>query len=57
MSAEARPIVLIVDDEPTNVRVLAEVLDGMAELRFATDGQRAKLDAFLSTTPFRLDRL
>ncbi len=41
MSQEARPIVLIVDDEPTNVRVLAEVLEGMAELRFATDGQRA----------------
>lgn len=36
-----RPCVLIVDDEPANVRVLAEALQGVYELRFATDGERA----------------
>lgn len=36
-----RPSVLIVDDEPANVRVLAEALQGAYELRFATGGERA----------------
>ncbi|MBL8300290.1 MAG: diguanylate cyclase [Rhodanobacteraceae bacterium] len=37
----SRPSVLIVDDEPANVRVLAEALQGAYELRFATGGERA----------------
>jgi diguanylate cyclase (GGDEF)-like protein len=36
-----RPCVLIIDDEPANVRVLAEALQGAYELRFATGGERA----------------
>lgn len=36
-----RPCVLVVDDEPANVRVLAEALQGAYELRFATGGERA----------------
>ncbi|HSX62165.1 MAG TPA: diguanylate cyclase [Tahibacter sp.] len=36
-----RPSVLIIDDEPANVRVLAEALQGAYDLRFATDGERA----------------
>lgn len=35
------PRVLIVDDEPANVRVLAEALQNEYDLRFATDGERA----------------
>jgi diguanylate cyclase (GGDEF)-like protein len=33
--------VLIVDDEPANVHVLAEALGGGYDVRFATDGERA----------------
>ncbi|MCP4901150.1 MAG: diguanylate cyclase [bacterium] len=39
-SAE-RPTVLIVDDESTNIRVLAEILQNLYQLRFATDGEKA----------------
>ena len=37
----AIPCVLIVDDQPANVRVLAEALQGAYDLRFATDASRA----------------
>lgn len=36
-----RPTLLIVDDEPTNVRVLAEILQNLYQLRFATNGAKA----------------
>jgi len=36
-----RPTLLIVDDEVTNVRVLAEILQDLYQLRFATDGEKA----------------
>ncbi|UXI66302.1 diguanylate cyclase [Tahibacter amnicola] len=41
MNPGSVPRVLIVDDEPANVRVLAEALQGAYDLRFATDGERA----------------
>ena len=50
MSAERKRRVLIVDDEPANVRVLAEVLAGPYELSFATSGARA-LELAASTSP------
>ncbi|HET9483315.1 MAG TPA: diguanylate cyclase [Xanthomonadales bacterium] len=37
----ARPRVLIVDDEPANIHVLAEALQGAYDIRFATDGTKA----------------
>lgn len=36
-----RPTVLVVDDEPTNLQVLRQVLQGSYRLLFATDGARA----------------
>jgi diguanylate cyclase (GGDEF)-like protein len=36
-----RATVLIVDDESTNIRVLAEILGNLYQLRFATDGEKA----------------
>jgi diguanylate cyclase (GGDEF)-like protein len=42
MSAiERKRRVLIVDDEPSNVRVLAEVLQGAYDIQFATSGAKA----------------
>ncbi|RTL28594.1 MAG: response regulator [Burkholderiales bacterium] len=38
---EARPAVLIVDDEPTNLQVLREILQGDYRLFFARDGHKA----------------
>lgn len=38
---EARPAVLIVDDEPTNLQVLREILQGDYRLLFARDGHKA----------------
>jgi diguanylate cyclase (GGDEF)-like protein len=38
---DPRRCVLIVDDEPANIHVLAEALQGQYEVRFATDGARA----------------
>jgi diguanylate cyclase (GGDEF)-like protein len=45
MSA-SRPRLLLVDDEPTNIQVLAAALGERYELRFATDGRRALELAF-----------
>src|SRR3954451_12933996 len=39
--SDARPRVLIVDDQPANIRVMAEVLQGEYELFFATTGAKA----------------
>lgn len=41
MSSDGRPTLLIVDDEPGNVRVLTEVLRDVGNLRIATSGDRA----------------
>jgi diguanylate cyclase (GGDEF)-like protein len=46
------PCVLIVDDEPANVHVLAEALHGAYDIRFATDGARAL--ELAATTPLDL---
>jgi diguanylate cyclase (GGDEF)-like protein len=40
-SAAAQARILIVDDEPANVHVLAEALAGLYDVRFATDAARA----------------
>ena len=40
-SADHRPRVLAVDDEPTNLQVLRQVLGADYRLLFATDGTRA----------------
>ena len=50
MTSERKRRVLIVDDEPANVRVLAEVLAGPYELSFATSGAKA-LELAASTSP------
>jgi diguanylate cyclase (GGDEF)-like protein len=50
MSVERKRRVLIVDDEPANVRVLAEVLGGAYELSFATSGAKA-LELAASSAP------
>ena len=36
-----RPIILIIDDQPTNIQVLAEALSGTYEILFATKGEKA----------------
>ncbi|HTH96944.1 MAG TPA: diguanylate cyclase [Stellaceae bacterium] len=41
MSDERRATVLIVDDEPANIEILAEALDEQCELVFATSGEEA----------------
>jgi diguanylate cyclase (GGDEF)-like protein len=41
VNAEPRASVLIVDDEPANIHVLAAALQDSCELRFATDGDSA----------------
>jgi PleD family two-component response regulator len=41
VSSDGRPTLLIVDDEPGNVRVLTEVLRDVGNLRIATSGDRA----------------
>jgi diguanylate cyclase (GGDEF)-like protein len=40
-SAQTRPNVLIVDDIPSNIQVLAEALEGDCEIYFATSGEAA----------------
>lgn len=40
-SCDHRPCILLVDDEPTNLQVLRQVLQQDYRLQFATDGQRA----------------
>ena len=36
-----RATVLIVDDDPLSIEVLAEALDGEYDIRFATSGEQA----------------
>lgn len=38
---DSRPTILVVDDEPTNLQVMRQVLQGPYRLLFATDGARA----------------
>jgi len=38
--AETKPLVLIVDDQPTNVQVLAEILGDEVRVMFALDGEQ-----------------
>src|SRR3990172_7582696 len=40
-AAQRRPRVLIVDDQPANVHVLAQALGDAYDLRFAASGERA----------------
>lgn len=40
-TADQRPRVLLVDDEPTNLQVLRQILQADYRLQFATDGARA----------------
>jgi len=39
--ADARPTLLLVDDDPLNIRVLAEVLQGVGDIKVATSAARA----------------
>ena len=41
VTLDHRPRLLLVDDEPTNLQVLRQVLQQEYRLQFATDGQRA----------------
>ncbi len=41
MSDERNGLVLVVDDEPSNIEVIAEALDGCCEVIFATNGLQA----------------
>ncbi|MBF0560565.1 MAG: response regulator [Alphaproteobacteria bacterium] len=41
MSNDQRGLVLVVDDEPANIEILAEVLDDQYEVAFATSGLQA----------------
>ncbi|AWI55516.1 two-component system response regulator (plasmid) [Aquabacterium olei] len=38
---DSRPVILVVDDEPTNLQVLRQILQADHRLLFAKDGQRA----------------
>jgi len=37
----AKPVILVVDDEPTNLQVLRQILQADYQLLFARDGQKA----------------
>lgn len=41
IAAQPRAKILIVDDEPINIHVLSEALQGVHDLRFATSGEQA----------------
>jgi CheY-like chemotaxis protein len=41
MAAAPRGVVLVVDDEPRNIEILAEILEDECEVVFATSGRQA----------------
>ncbi|MDR3515284.1 MAG: diguanylate cyclase [Azospirillaceae bacterium] len=41
MNRDREPLILVVDDEPSNIEILAEVLDDDYDVVFATDGDHA----------------
>jgi len=48
--SEERPLVLIVDDEPSNIEILSEVLDEQHDIAFASGGEEA-VEAAIQLAP------